>query len=190
MTSSLTLSDAVIPVRSATRDTLLVVGGAALTAVCAQVTIPWNPVPFTLQTLAVYAVGLTLGSRKGFLSMLLYVVLGACSLPVFAKGASGIAVLTGATGGYLLAFVAASTLLGALAERGWDRKVPTMVAGMLLAEALVLGVGSMWLSPFVGGYRNAFQGGVAPFLVPEVFKILAVCVGAPAAWTFLQRTKS
>src|SRR5215211_7816571 len=92
------------------RDIALVVGGAALTALAAQVafTVPWTPVPYTLQTGAVLLVGTALGTARGTLSMLLYVLVGAAGLPVFAQGSGGAEHLIGATGGYLVGFIVAA----------------------------------------------------------------------------------
>src|SRR5215210_7220170 len=91
--------------------------------VAAQVafTMPWTPVPYTLQTGAVLLVGTALGTVRGTLSMLLYVLAGAAGLPVFAEASGGAGHLIGPTGGYLVAFVVASALVGRLAEAGWDR---------------------------------------------------------------------
>jgi hypothetical protein len=95
------------------RDAVLVLGGAALTALLAQVAIdvPPSPVPITGQTLAVGLVGATLGARRGASSMALYAFLG-LFLPVFSEGSSGWHVIWGATGGYILGFIVAAYVVG------------------------------------------------------------------------------
>src|SRR5207247_11005445 len=100
------------------RDVVLVLAGALLTALAAQVsfTAPWTTVPYTLQTGAVLLVGTSLGLRRGALSMALYVLAGVIGLPVYADGASGLAKLLGFTGGYLVAFIVAGAIVGWLAE--------------------------------------------------------------------------
>ena len=100
------------------RDAALIVAGAALTALSAQVAfiVPWTPVPYTLQTGAVLLVGTALGTIRGALSMLLYVLVGAVGLPVFAEASGGATHLIGATGGYLVGFVVAAAVVGRLAE--------------------------------------------------------------------------
>ena len=120
-----TLADLLPRVR--VRTPALVIGFALLTAVAAQITIPlpWTPVPVTGQTFAVLVAGAALGWRRGAASQLLYVAMGAVGLPFYADGASGWDGLSGATGGYLVGFVIAAALVGALAERRHDRSVRT-----------------------------------------------------------------
>src|SRR5690606_38079347 len=108
--------------RTLATDIALVAAGAAVTAGASQLYIPLDPVPITMQTLAVLLVGSTLGASRGALSMILYVVLGAVGLPIYSEAASGVGVLLGTTGGYLVGFIAAAALTGWLAERNWDKK--------------------------------------------------------------------
>src|SRR5258708_18037129 len=119
-----TLADYIVPARKSQtlnmlRDLLLIIGFSIFTALCAHVSIPlpFTPVPITLQTLAVLLSGAALGSKRGALSMLLYMGLGSAHLPVFAGGASGFPI---ATGGYLIGFVIAAFVLRLLCERGPD----------------------------------------------------------------------
>ncbi|MGH3452128.1 MAG: biotin transporter BioY, partial [Haloechinothrix sp.] len=122
-----TLADLFVPAfgaertSTALRAVLLIVAGAAITALAAQLrfTVPWTPVPYTGQTGAVLLVGVALGSRLGAASMTLYLVAGVMGLPIFTNGSSGVAQVLGVTGGYLIAFVIAAALVGWLAERGW-----------------------------------------------------------------------
>lgn len=106
------LIPSLIPVQTLWKQACLVLGGAALTALMAQVAIPWQPVPFTLQTLAVTLCGITMGWRLGVMSQVAYLAAGASGLPVFADASFGIAKLFGPTGGYLFAFVLAAGLVG------------------------------------------------------------------------------
>ncbi len=185
--SQKTIVDAVIPGEGALRDATLIVGGTALTALCAQVTIPWQPVPFTLQTLSVMLCGLALGVKRGTLSQLLYVFVGALGVPVFAQSRHGVDVLAGATGGYLLAFVAVAALLGWLAQSGWTRNVLKTVAAMAIGNAVILAIGAAWLSAFIG-WQAAVNQGVVPFIVPEIMKATVVILALPAAWKLLGRS--
>ena len=109
------------------RDALLVLGGSLLVAAFAQIRIvlPFTPVPLTGQTLAVLLVGAALGKNHASISMLLYLGMGIVGMPVFAGGAQGLAYLSGATGGYLIGFVAAAYIIGWLAEQGLDRDFRT-----------------------------------------------------------------
>src|ERR687886_1620838 len=131
-----TLVDVVLPrPRSWLFDAALVATFSAFVALTAQVEIPLQPVPITLQTLGVLFTGAVLGSRRGAVALLLYLAEGAIGLPVFAGGAAGIAYLLGPTGGYLISYPLAAGVVGWLAERGWDLRplwtVPAMVIGNL-----------------------------------------------------------
>jgi biotin transport system substrate-specific component len=176
-----TIVDAVIPGEGLLRDLLLVVGGTALTAVCAQVTIPWQPVPFTLQTLSVMFCGLALGARRGALSQLLYVLIGGIGLPVFAQGHHGISILFGSTGGYLLSYTFVAAILGWLAQRGWTRKAWKTAAAMAIGDGIILACGATWLSAYIG-WHSALTGGVIPFIIPEFIKAAIVIIALPSAW--------
>src|ERR1700682_5060946 len=102
----------------------IVVGASLLVAVCARVSLPlpFTPVPLTLQNFGVLLVGLTLGSRRGFAALALYLVEGAVGMPVFnPAGLGGVAQLLGPTGGYLLAYPFVAALAGWIMERGRKR---------------------------------------------------------------------
>ena len=117
------------------RDGVLVVAGAALTALAAQVsfTAPWTNVPYTLQTGSVLLVGTALGPRRAALSMAIYLLAGAVGLPVYSQGASGLAKLFGYTGGYLFGFVLAGAR--ALANRAHRRSCRVFTASGLARSA-------------------------------------------------------
>ena len=124
-------------------DIALIAAFAALVAVCALLPAikVAGPVPITLQTFAVLLSGAVLGSRRGFLAVLLYVVAGAAGLPLFSGGAAGLAVHTGPTAGYLIGFPLAAALCGAIVERLPRRSVVSAVAifcAGLLSSALFI----------------------------------------------------
>ena len=169
-------------------DAALVLAGSLLIALSAQVAIllPFSPVPVTGQTLAVLLVGALLGSRRGSLAVLTYVVQGLAGLPVFAGGAFGLVRLLGPTGGYLVGFVAAAFLVGLLAERGWDRRVSTTAAAMTLGNLVIYATGALWLAAFVGGLDQALALGVAPFIPGDLLKIGAAALLLPAGWRLLR----
>ncbi|RPJ40883.1 MAG: biotin transporter BioY, partial [Candidatus Latescibacterota bacterium] len=134
MTSPRALSwtDAVLPLHGIRTTGLLVAFASLLLALSARVAIPlpFSPVPISGQSFAVLLVGALLGSRRGSAAVLLYLAEGAVGLPVFAGGAGGAAYLVGPTGGYLAAFLPAAFVVGALCERGWDKRVPGAAAAM------------------------------------------------------------
>jgi biotin transport system substrate-specific component len=145
--------------------------GALVVALSAQVVVPvpFSPVPMTLQPLAVLAVGGLLGSAAGVSALLLYIVLGALGLPVFAGGGSGILHLVGPTGGYLLAFPIAAGVTGALAG-----PVPRSPLRVLLACALgmvIIHAGGVAQLALLGGDPSlAMRVGFVPFLTGDLLK--------------------
>ena len=167
---------------------LLPVIGAAVVGLFAQVSVPlpFTPVPLTGQTLGVLLVGAALGPRRGAASLGLYVLGGAVGLPLYAAGASGVGALVGPTGGYLVGFVVAAWLVGALAARGHDRGPATMLAVYALGTAAIYVLGASWLAVVLGvGPWEAFVLGVAPFLVGDAVKALLAAGLLPAAWRLL-----
>jgi biotin transport system substrate-specific component len=172
------------------RDAVLVVAGAGLTALAAQVSFhaPWTSVPYTLQTGAVLLVGTTLGLRRGALSMAIYVLAGVIGLPVFSQGASGIAQLLGFTGGYLASFILAGALVGWLAERRWDRSAPGMFGLMVLGTLLIYAVGIPVLALVVGfdPWTAIYQGAIV-FLPWDALKAAVAAGLIPLAWQLVGR---
>ncbi|MGE5325929.1 MAG: biotin transporter BioY, partial [Deltaproteobacteria bacterium] len=161
--------------RSAALDLLWIFSFSLLTALLAQVAIPlpFTPVPLTGQTFAVLLSGAVLGSRRGFLSQLLYLAQGAAGLPVFAGGAFSVAYMLGPTGGYLLSFPLAAGLIGLLVERGAGRRMGRLAAALLLVDMLILALGTSWLMVLFGDpFRKAVMMGIYPFIAGDILKIL------------------
>lgn len=160
---------------------------AAFTAVAAQITIPLEPVPFTLQVLAVVLTGFLLGPRYGALAMAIYLLLGAAGVPVFAQFSAGLGTLFGQTGGYLISYPLAAALAGMAA--GTIAEAPRrrgIVAGVLwgcaaLAAIYVLGVA--WLVVLTGlSPGAAIAAGVLPFVAFDLIKVgLAALVAVAVA---------
>ena len=169
------------------RDILLIVGGSLCVAGMAQVRIPlpFTPVPITGQTFAVLLVGAVLGSRRGAASLLLYLLQGLLGLPFFAGGASGLAILLGPTGGYLIGFVVAAGLVGLLATRGLDRRIPSALLAFLAGEVVIYLFGVAWLSVFLG-IPHAIAAGLLPFLLGDAIKLAAAGLILPAAWALVK----
>lgn len=186
-----TLGQAIAPaVAPAIRAVLLVAAGVALTALAAQVrfAIPGTPVPVTGQTAAVLLTGAALGARLGGTSMLLYVVLGAIGLPVFANGSGGVAQLFGATGGYLVGFVVAAFLVGRLSERGWDRRTPRAALLMAIGNLAIYACGVPVLAVTYGmSPAAAIEAGALPFLLGDALKIALAAGLLPLAWLAIGR---
>ena len=166
----------------AIRAIVLAVIGSLLVAGAAQINVPMLPVPMTLQTLAVLAVGAAFGSRLGSAALALYALEGAVGLPVFAEFKSGFML---ASFGYVLGFIAAAGVVGWLAERGWDKSYVRMFAAMLIGAAVLYVPGLIWLSAWVGGFGPAIHYGLTPFIAGDLVKAAIAAVGFPAAWALL-----
>ena len=190
-----TIGDFLVPIRvserlhNRARHLALILLGTAIIALSAQVYIPTQPVPFTGQTFGVLLTAGALGFRRGLLATLLYLVLGAIGLPIFAEGKHGIDWLVGATGGYLVGFVVASAIVGRLAELGWDRNLLGSVGAMVLGSLAIYAVGVPWLAyvAFKGDLAAAIAAGMTPFLLFDVLKLALAAVAFPAAWWFVGR---
>ncbi|WP_328925738.1 biotin transporter BioY [Streptomyces sp. NBC_00190] len=172
---------------SRVRDLALVVGGAALTGLAAQIAVPvpGSPVPVTGQTFAALLVGTAFGARRGFLSLGLYALLGAAGVPWFADGTSGAG---GASFGYVLGMLLAATLVGALAQRGADRSVARTAATMVLGSAVIYAVGVPYLMAATGmSLSAAVAAGLTPFLIGDALKAALAMGALPSAWKLAGR---
>lgn len=171
-------------------DIALILGGSLLIALCTQVKIllPFSPVPITGQTFAVLMLGALLGSRRGSLSVLLYLAEGAAGLPIFALG-GGWPILLGPTGGYLFGFIPAAYLVGLLAEKGWDRRVSRTILAMILGNLVLYTCGLFWLSCWVG-FNGLLIAGLYPFIIGDFLKIVLAAVVLPTGWKLLSHLKS
>jgi biotin transport system substrate-specific component len=170
------------------RDAVLVLAGAGLTGLAAQgsFTIPAiSPVPFTLQTLAILVTGAALGSVRGLISIGLYLVAGVAGVPWFHDHTSG---WGGPSFGYLIGFVLAAGVVGELARRGNDRSVLSAIGVMLVGEAILLTVGTIWLANDLHvSSAKAIDFGVTPFLIGDAIKLVLAALLFPAAWKLARR---
>jgi biotin transport system substrate-specific component len=172
--------------RGLTRDLALVVGGAAITGLAAQIAVPvpGSPVPVTGQTFAVLLVGTALGARRGIASLALYLLAGLAGLPWFAQGTSGL----GATFGYVIGFVAAAGLVGALARRGADRAPLHTAGAMVLGNLAIYAFGVSYLAADLHvSLAKAASLGLYPYLVGDGLKIVLAMGLLPAAWKLVGR---
>lgn len=176
--------------RSATASVVTVIAATALTALCAQISIPipGSPVPVTGQTFAVLLTAAALGPIRGAVAQLLYVGLAMAGLPVLAAGSSGVEVVLGATGGYLLGFVVAAFVIGLLARQGWSRTPVRVFAAYLVGSAVIYLFGALWLAQVAGQPLSwAVAVGVTPFLVGDLIKAALAAGVLPLAWKGVAR---
>jgi biotin transport system substrate-specific component len=150
----------------------------AIIGILAQLTIPLPLVPITGQTLAIGLAATILGSRYGTYSVLLYLIIGAAGIPVFAEFSGGLSVLVGPTGGFLVGFVPATLLMGWIMEK-WGFTFKTAIVANIIGMFITLLFGTFWLS-FAAklSLPAAFASGFTPFLPVGVIKaVLAAWMG-------------
>lgn len=163
----------------------MALAGTALLTLSAKISIPFIPVPLTMQTLVVLLLGFVFGARLAFLTVGLYLLQGALGLPVFAgtpvKGI-GLAYMVGPTGGYLVGFLIAAVTCGKLADAGWGKNLLTTFSGMVIGNLIIYLCGLTWLANFVGFGEKLFQLGILPFLLGDLLKIGLAMVILPSLW--------
>lgn len=171
--------------RSRLRDVALVMGGAALTGVAAQVALPLPgfPVPVTGQTFAVLLIGAGLGAGRALASLSLYVIAGVAGMPWFTEMSHGAGM---PSFGYLLGMVIAATVVGSLARRGGDRDMLRTVGTMAVGTAIIYAVGVPYLALATGmTMTEAVAGGLVPFLIGDALKAALAMGALPVAWKLL-----
>ncbi|MFZ2029085.1 MAG: biotin transporter BioY [Vitreimonas sp.] len=159
--------------------------GSLVLAASSYVEAPMWPVPITLQTYAVCVVGALFGARLAAATIVAYLLEGVVGLPVFAGGGAGFTHLIGPTGGYLVGFLFAATLTGALVERG-GKSMTALLGVMLLAHIVIFAFGLVQLQLFVG-WDAAWASGVTPFIIGTVIKTVAAAATVRAAAPLLRR---
>lgn len=172
-----------------TRDVTLVVGGAALTGLAAQLAfpVPGSPVPVTGQTFAVLLVGAALGWQRGGAAMLLYLLAGAAGVPWFHDGSAG---LSAASAGYIVGYVLAGAMVGALAARGGDRTPLRMAGTMAMGNLVIYAVGVPWLMAAASfELTTGLAKGIAPFLIGDAVKIAIAAGLLPATWAIVRKIR-
>ena len=188
-----TLAKTLLPIDNAiVRNLILAIVGSLALWVSAKISIPFWPVPLTMQTLVVLVIGMAFGARLGAATVLLYLAEGAVGLPVFSgtpeKGI-GLAYMMSTTGGYLVGFVLAAGAVGFLAERGWDRSPVKTALAMLLGNILIYMTGLLWLGTIVGWDKPVLAWGLTPFLAGDAVKIAAAAVLMPLVWRLVSAFK-
>jgi biotin transport system substrate-specific component len=170
--------------------------GAVLIAISAKIKVPFQPVPMTLQTLAVGAIAAALGARLAIGTVLTYLAAGLAGLPVFTNtppAVPGPLYFLGPTGGYLVGFVVAAVIIGALADRGWDRSLPKIFLAMLLGDLAILGVawltlgGMLLLGTLALSLAKAMAVGFYPFVLSGLVKEALGAAIIRGSWSTIRR---
>jgi biotin transport system substrate-specific component len=169
-------------------DAALVIGAACFVGILAQISIPlsFTPVPLTGQTFGVLLAGSALGWKRGGISMAIYVLAGLVGVPWYASHSHGWAVVSGATGGYLVGFVVAAAFCGWLAERGNDRTTLKTISEMVVGNWIIYLFGATWLwmdgIPGISTFGDAISKGVDPFLLGDGIKVFIAALILPVTW--------
>lgn len=161
--------------RSKTYDIVYIAVFAVIMAICSWISIP-AAVPFTLQTFGVFIAVGVLGGKRGSLSVLVFILLGAIGIPVFANFSGGIGVLAGPTGGYIIGFLFSALLMWAMEKLPGKKtvmQIVSMIAGLIVCYAF----GTVWFVIVYGrmngpiGFTAALASCVVPFIIPDIIKI-------------------
>lgn len=162
------------------QDMVLIAVFTALIAICSWITIPAQ-VPFTLQTFAIFVTAGMLGTKRGTLSVVIYILLGLVGVPVLAGFSGGPGVVIGPTGGYLLGFIFSALIIGvcmSIAERKSETvKLVITVIGMIFGDAVCFVVGTVWFMIVTNTSLIASMTlCVVPFIIPDLVKIVVATI--------------
>ncbi len=198
-----TIAARYIPLQNALAPTVvLAIAGSLFVAGAAQVTVPFWPVPMTLQSMAVLLVGGAYGARLGAATLVLYALEGAVGLPFFAGGKAGVFddklgyLLPASSMGYVVGFVLAAALVGYLAQSGWINSFVRMVAATVAGAGLLYVPGLIWLAIWAAktqgldvttAVQKSLQWGLYPFVVGDAVKAMIAGLGLSGVWLGFKR---
>ncbi|KMW57155.1 Substrate-specific component BioY of biotin ECF transporter [Candidatus Rhodobacter oscarellae] len=193
----MTLSHALFPSMSRLTQVLLVLGGAAVIAVAAQISVNIWPVSMTLQTLAILAIGFAYGARLGGATLVTYLGYGAMGLPVFSKGMNGVAFF-GPTAGFLVGFVFMAILAGMVTDRGQRSFAVLAITGVVLSAMIYIpGVAwAMGADAMLGldtskwgadSFASIWTWYMSPFIIGDAVKAVIAALIVSGAWVALKK---
>lgn len=173
-----------------TKDIVYIGIFAALMAICSWISIPLT-VPVTLQTFAVFLAVSLLGGKRGTISVVIFILLGAIGVPVFQGFSGGFGVLLGTTGGYIIGFIFTALIMW-LFEHFFGRKIWAQIVSMILGLVVCYAFGTAW---FIYVYARA-NGAISvmtalgwcviPFIVPDICKIALAFILSKRLYRFVQ----
>lgn len=179
------------------REAALVVGGAGLLALSAQVAVPlpFTPVPITGQTFAVLLLGAGYGWRRGLATIGLYLAVGLAGGAVFSPdpatghARTGVQMLHAPSAGYVVGMLAAAAVLGWLTSRSWDRRLRTSALQMAAASIVIYAIGLPWLALTAHlDLQQTLTKGLLPFLIGDTLKLALAATALPTTWRLVNRT--
>lgn len=190
---SLTLIEAILPTienkaLNIVKDFTLILSLTLLTAISAKTKIEIGLVPITMQTLAVLLSGALLGSKRGVLVQITYLLSGLAGIPWFARG-GGIQYILNPTFGYIIGFILAAWFVGWLCEKGLDRSLKTTILAIGIGNILIYIPGLLWLSKFVG-FNKVLSVGFYPFILGDLLKISLLSLILPVSWQTVKKFKN
>jgi biotin transport system substrate-specific component len=163
------------------QNMVLVATFTALIIVCSWIRVPIEPVPFTLQTFAIFVTSGLLGSKRGALSVIVYVLLGLVGVPVFAGFSAGPSVVAGPTGGFIVGFIFTAIVTGAIMKafskmKGIMKFIMAAVA-MFIGDAVCFIIGTVWFMIIMNtGLAATFGICVLPYIIPDLVKIVVAVI--------------
>ena len=183
-TKNKTLYEAFFQYRNIFTDIFMMGLSVVVLAVMANINIPLWPVPITMQTFGVFLIAFFFGSRKGAMTIVLYIITGLLGFGVFAGYKSGIGSIMGPTGGYILGFLVAVFAIGHLIEKGYGRTKKSILLIMAMGSVIIYTVGLLGLWRFLGniGMMKILTMGLFPFLIGDAVKIIGAMALFPYLW--------
>jgi biotin transport system substrate-specific component len=166
----------------------LIAAASILLALSAKATVPFYPVPLSMQTFVVIGLGLALGPVRAAGAVLTYLAQGAAGLPVFVgtpENGVGLPYMMGPTGGFLIGFLVQAVVAGLLVRRGWGRSPVAAAAVALIAGAAIYPTGLLWLGAVIGFDKPVLEYGLYPFILGDIVKALLASIVFPMAWSRL-----
>lgn len=146
----------------------------AVMCVLGPLSIPIGPVPISLTNFAIFLALYTVGTKRGTIAFIIYLILGCVGLPVFSSFTAGPVHIVGPTGGYLIGFIPMAIIAGLFIDR-WANRRLVCIAGMVLSTAVVYFIGTVWLAVQAHmSAQAALAAGVLPFIAEDFIKIVLV----------------
>lgn len=180
-----TLYEILFQQRTLLLDVFMILTSVVFMAVMANIQIPLWPVPITMQTFGIFLVAFFFGSRKGLVAIAAYVIAGLLGFGVFAGYKSGLKVILGASGGYIIGFLLMVLIIGWMIEKGYGRTRKSVLLCMLIGEIIlyVFGLAGLWF--WLGTEATilkTLQFGLFPFIIGDILKALTAVALFPYIW--------
>ena len=163
------------------QNMVLIAVFTAIIAVCSWISVPIGPVPFTLQTFAVFVTAGLLGTKRSEISIIVFIILGTIGVPVFAGFSSGPGVIAGPTGGYIVGFLLTALIIGLIMKLAKGKseitKIVITVVAMILGDIGCFAIGTVWFMVVMKMNLSAsLTLCVVPYIVPDLAKIIVATI--------------